>query len=238
MTTTFKVDLTEFHRTRLQYMNYTKRDLADVLNTKAFFIARGAARLTPRVSAAKIAGEFGEAWEMRKSKRPRPGKQFVKGKLMLQAKIGEMVRLAVIINARRAKKGMAGLEGSAMEKAVRKVYAARQKSRAFLASGWLGAIAVLDAIVSNRKGAPPRDSSIKRIGRMKGGATIARPFWFTKAKIWNSASTTRDRKQALVKYGQPALQQAVDNEVSSMKQYIEEKLKDRLRKLGIKFIST
>jgi predicted component of type VI protein secretion system len=237
MNVTLKVDTREFEATRKEYMRYTKRDLATILNTKAFFIARRAVIETPRVSLNRLGYEFGAANIPRFSQKKQRFVRTRKYEFNAKAFGSEVPRLAVIINARRAKAGKKGLEGAEMAKALQKVFNARRKSTGFMASGWLGAVAALDVITSDRRGVAPRDSSVKRVGRMKGGATAAKASgWTQTATIWNTASTTRDRKAALNTYGIPALQRAIDFEVASMKEYMERKLRERLQKLGIKFL--
>ena len=57
---TFTVDTREFDRVLKQYVDVNlKQSLAEIINTKAFYIARGAARLTPRADYQKMAKELG-----------------------------------------------------------------------------------------------------------------------------------------------------------------------------------
>ncbi len=51
---TFRLDRREFDRTLNEYRKYSKRDVATIVNTKAFYIARGATRKTPKASQAKM----------------------------------------------------------------------------------------------------------------------------------------------------------------------------------------
>ena len=55
----FKIDTREFQKVLLQYKNAGKKIFADVLNIKAYFIARGAIRLTPRADYKKFTAELG-----------------------------------------------------------------------------------------------------------------------------------------------------------------------------------
>ena len=54
-----KLDTREFDAAIRDYMRTSKKVLADVLNQKAYFIARGASRLTPRANYQRIAKELG-----------------------------------------------------------------------------------------------------------------------------------------------------------------------------------
>jgi hypothetical protein len=58
---TFKIDSREFNKTLAAYTKSGKKILADVINQKAFFIARGATRLTPRADYKKFAAQLGIA---------------------------------------------------------------------------------------------------------------------------------------------------------------------------------
>ena len=59
MQTKFTIDHREFDKVLMQYKAAGKKILADVLNQKAYFIARGASRLTPRADYKKFAAQLG-----------------------------------------------------------------------------------------------------------------------------------------------------------------------------------
>lgn len=201
----FKIEAREWNRTFPAYMQHTKRDLPTALNSKAFFIARRAVVETPK------------------------------------AKLGRMDRktaaiLGRIINKRRAERGEPGLYGEEMKKAVEILYQIRRRSVAFLKSGWLPAIRRLELAVEAkyRRGAARNDRSAAQVGQPKGKAIPARTGVRTVAIIENAAIAKHDNKDALLKYGGPALQKAFDYEVRSMKEYIERKLKETARRHAIK----
>ncbi len=187
-------------------MTYTKRDLATVLNTKGFFIARRAVIETPKASNKEIRSLYREDG----------------GRLL-----GKM------LNLRRAKHGEKGLYGDEMRKAARVVVSARSRSIAFIKSGWLTAIRKLEPF-AERRGAPRQERGPKQYGRDKGDAIPARAATFMRATIINTASATRDHKQALIRYGLPALQKAFDFETASMEAYILRKLLQSARSFGIR----
>ena len=159
-----------------------------------------------------------------------------------KAEIGRMSRktsaiLGKIINQRRGQRGEKGLYGLEMAKAVEILYAARRRSIAFLKSGWLPAIKLLEQAVEPkyRRNAPRADRSPKQTGRPKGSARAARSAsWRVHTIIENAASSTRDKKDALHKYAAPALAAAFAHEVQSMKEYIERKMRDTAKSCGIK----
>lgn len=198
-----RLNTRDFDRTLKQYMQVSKRDLATVINTKGFFIARRAVIETPKADRRSITQLRSELF------------------------------ISKLINKRRGARGEKGLYGQEMKLAVRAVISARLKSIAFLKSGWLQAIKKL-APFAERRGAPRADRSAKQIGQAKGNAIPARPGWKPVATIINAALSSHDRKDALQKYGRPALQAAIDFEVQSMKEYMARKLNDSARKLGIR----
>lgn len=201
-----RLNTKEWDKVFPQYLRLSKRDLAGALNAKAFFIARRAVVETP------------------------------KARLNRYSNYRTGAILGTIINKRRGAKGMKGLYGIEMAKEVEILYAARRRSVAFLKSGWLPAIRKLEAAVEAkyRRGAPRTDRTSKQYGRAKGEATPARTGWRVVARIVNAAMATRDRKDALQKFGGPALQRAFDHEVSSMGEYIARKLRDSAKSQRIK----
>jgi hypothetical protein len=231
----FKLEMSEFNRTLKKYRELSSRDPETIANTKAFYIARRATVVTPKANKSKIKRDLlSEITTEIKllGQRIRITKSGIKrGKFITEKITAPLV--ALIINARRGKKGLRGLEGNAMAEASNLLIAIRLKSVAFIKSGWLPAIKALEPLAAKGR-APNQDRTAETVGAQKGGAMPARGFWKAVATIWNSAEATRDNKRALVTYGGPALQQAVDFEESSMRQYIEDKLKETAKAAGVK----
>lgn len=210
MSISFSVDDREFTKTLARYRAYcTSRTLPEIINTKAFFIARRAVVETPKAATKEI-------------------------RKFIDARGGEIV--GKIINKRRGARGEKGLYGEAMTVAIGLVKAARLRSVAFLKSGWLPAIKVLEKRVEMkwRRGAARNDKAAKIVGRDKGEATPARQGWKVFAEIVNAANANRDTRTALIKEGFPALQRAFAHEVRSMKEYIEKKMREDAKIVGIK----
>lgn len=202
----FKVDMREFTATLRNYTNYSKRDIPTICNTKAFYIARRATVETPAVSAKEIREFIG-----------RDG--------------GEII--GKIINKRRGARGEKGLYGDAMTKAIAVVKAARLRSRAFLKSGWLWAVKILEPLAEKR-GAPKVDRAAKKIGKAKGDAIPATQGWRVSAKILNTVTAAWDKDEGAAKIAEPALQRAFDAETQSMKDYIERKMRGTAKEAGVK----
>ena len=62
MAARMRLDTRDFDRTLVRYANSTKKELADILNTKAYFIASSALKLTPKASKIPIK-QFAKNWE-------------------------------------------------------------------------------------------------------------------------------------------------------------------------------
>lgn len=231
------MDRREFRETLKQYRNHTKRDLATILNTKGFYIARGCARETPKADIAQMNAEIGvQAMALvRHQKGPRAGMHMRGNSARIYAQ-GSTVNaplLALIINARRGRAGQPGLYGAAMRQEMGKVLTARARSIAFIKSGWLPAIKVLARYAENKTKAARPDPKAKQYGKSKGAAYPAiKDAWVQRTIIENSATTTRDKKQALYKYAWPTFQREWAKEIASMKSYIARKLQDGANKIN------
>jgi hypothetical protein len=197
----------EFTATLRKYAEYSKRDTATIVNTKAFYIARRATVETPTAEASKILEFIG-----------RDG----------GAIIGK------IINKRRGARGEKGLYGKDMTKAIDVVRAARLRSRAFIKSGWLWAVKALEPFAEKIGGGPRVDRKAKRIGVAKGSAKPATQGWRVRAQIVNTVTAAWDKQEGAAKIAEPALQRAFDAENQSMKDYIERKQRKAAKEAGIK----
>lgn len=220
----FRVNTREFDRTLKQYMELSKRDWAQVFNTKGFFIARRATVETKKASAAEI---------RKLRERAVVGTGTKNGRQIKVRDPLATTRAARILQAQRRKDGRPAIKARDLPAAVRKFIARRMSSIAYLRSGWIPAIKLLEPLADFR-GRPRADNSAKQFGRPKGGAKPARNFWRTVCQIFNSAVTRKQGDEGLRKFGQAGLQRAFDHELRSMRDYIERKLQDRARRLGIR----
>ena len=202
----FKIDTREFQATLLKYRQISKRDELEIVNTKAYFIARRAVVETVKADKGKIRAFFSGA---------------------TQAIVG------MIINKRRGERGEKGLYGDAMAEAQIAMRARRLRAIGFIKSGWIWAIKNLEPYVKSKRGAAREDKSVKAYGRPKGKGSPAR--FLARAIIANFAeskeSTTND---PLGKFGEPGLQKAINYESASMVKYMEDKLRKSAQSVGIK----
>jgi hypothetical protein len=217
-------------------MQVTPHSTAEVLNKKAFFITRRAVRETPATTKGQITSALGKITRTK-----------TKGTLMhlsaaretykhLQGREAEAPLAALIINARRGRKGEPGLQGTAMTAAIASLIAARSRSPSFLKSGWLPAIKMLEPLVTDKRGAPSGSyRGAKQYGVAKGASMPARPGWKVRCVIENTVRESGKRaNDALIRKGGPALQRAFDFEAASMAGEVARRLYESARQLGIK----
>lgn len=232
---TFRIRTEEFDRALEQYMEYTRRALPDVLNKKGLYIARGALRLTPSTSAGAIKSSLGQ---IIRRKSGNEIKSVSAGTVYPGTKNSEAPLAALIINARRKRSGDPGLYGYDMYQAIEQLIAARNRSRSFLKSGWIPAIRALQPLVKDSYGFEGANGRAVQVGSAKGSATPARPGLQCKVIIENAASGPHETHEALIKYGEPALQQAFENEAASMLRFVADKQFEEAKRVGIKvFVS-
>ena len=227
-----RVDRREFDATLKRYRDISKRTPKQICDTKAFFIARRAVLETPKADKGIMKSSLGSVIYRKKqavAMKLKTVKRFSRWGQEYQAPLA-----ALIINARRKKAGERGLYGAAMSEAIRAMLAARMRSIGFIKSGWLQAIKALLPF-ADTKGAPRSEGGVAEIGPSKKGYGIpASDGWTAKTVLGNTATTDRDTKAALFKFGQPALQRAFDAEERSMLAYIERKFKAGAAKAGVK----
>lgn len=233
------LDRREFDQTLRLYARYSKRDPATICNTKGFFIARRAVLETKKASKAKIARDLREGIKTGRVNFSAGKNAVWGGTLLSQINSGVIMErgaplAALIINKRRSDKGQPGLYGDAMKRAIASLIAVRKRSVAFLKSGWLPAIKTLEPLAQKRGAprSPGRDVQI--VGKPKGYAIPAKEGFVAVSEIVNQAIAKHDRKDALQKYGGPALEKAFRFEMASMRQYIERKMRETAKRAGIR----
>lgn len=219
-------DQSVFDKTLKQYLQLnTSRTFPEILNSKAYFIARASTWFTAKADKLRIQTGLGQIVTVNRLNKK--GKTVRKRELILVKAENNAPLAALIINARRRAAGQPGLKGGEMERAIRKLIGARTRSVAFLKSGWLPAIRTL-APLADRRGAPAQDPAARIIGQPKGTAIPARGGLQIKSTIVNLAFGNRadsESKARAMRVAERGLQRAFDNEVASMNQYFERKMK-------------
>ena len=206
----FKLNTREFNETLSRYLKISRRTEEEIVNTKAYFIARRAVVETIKADKGKIRAFF-------------------------DAKTQKIV--GMIINKARGKRGEKGLYGDEMAEAQAAMKAARLRAVGFMKSGFIWAIKKLEPYVKSRRGAARSEAgSAKIYGRPKGDAVPAKQSRFVVVAIVrhfaeSKRSTTPEPGEKFVK---PALQRAIDFESASMQKYIEDKMRTAANESGIK----
>lgn len=239
MAQTFRLNTTEFNRNANAYAIRVKRSLPEAINRKMAWINRKALWYTPKADYLKMGNQLGQLLKAGRNRKGQSSKlTMARGKFFNSARTAAAPLLALIINARRGRKGLPGLQGKEMKKEFQKVFGARARSIGFLKSGWLPALALFRRFSGKGAGArglPPEDKAARqsKSGNQKGGGKIATESRPT-AIIWNTASGKRDHKQALIKYGSPALQRAYYEEVADLKQFLTKQFVQDAKAQGIR----
>lgn len=208
-----KMDTKEFDAALNEYMQFAKKAPSEILNAKCYYIAR---QCTFTTKAAD--------------------KNAIRSELNAPSRTNSDVSLAVILAQKRAiEKNGKGLNSNELKKAVKSFIAARIRSVNFLRSGWLPAIRILDNALKRgdvtfaKRFAPKQNNAVKQYGADKGTAIWARkdtPRCF--AEIENDVEA--DGNSKVHEYLIVGLQEAINREVQSMRQYIDRKYNEYIDK--------
>ncbi len=206
-------DQSGFEAALKEELKHTKRTFAEALNTHAYFIARKALWHTHKADRFTIQSQL--------TARP----QYAEADSLAEA---------ILIARYRAQGGWPS-SGAEFDRAIKKFTASRLRSVAFIKSGWIPAIRILETFASTKSGAAPRDSEARIYGQEKGAAYPAVDGEVMTAKIVNDALAKGDEGgKALHKYGEAGLDLAFYSETASIKDYIEKKLIEQFEKANEK----
>ena len=194
------VNTAEFDRALKDYVLKTKKSIPEVLNTKAYWVARNAIQLTRISDKAKI-NAFAKDW----------------------AKSGPTIIKAFGLKTDRS--------GGWTRKEVQKKFAAlRRRSIGYLRSGWIPTLRATGGWAKQ----PKNFKGVAIRGKLQGWVKLATKAWDTKTIICNAVGYNSDQADAARKYVRPALSKSIAQETASMRQYLEKKQKEILRKARIK----
>lgn len=212
-----QIDDREFQAALRQYLAKTEKSLAPALNTKMFYIGRGAHRNTPQADRSKIEAELGViAYKISKSKKT--GK-FARRKAIVGGSGPRLVY--AIINARLGRAGKKGLQGKEMAAAAKRLLGKRFRGIGTEKDGWLHAIRKFGAAIGQGF---TKDGGA---GRLKGKSvgTVAKDGWNPECTLeYNVNSYDTKHKQYLDPRTVRALQQAFTDETRSMQEHLRKKL--------------
>ena len=264
----FRLDVSKLNSAITKLYENSSKAASDIVNRKAYWIVTRAQWKTPRVPSTQIAAELQatKVIETHYNKDGSVSKSRSKAKAVFNAGSKEAPILSLILQSRvkgsgrnrgyAAKspwpeekqipqspwKGVNRATGAArMLEAMRKMYGMKLRSRAYLASGWIEAIATLQAAM--RKALLPQftekapakgKQGTARYGKPKGEAKPAQPGMNPKAMFVNAAWSKEDGGEALLRIGGKALQEAVNEEArDTMDKAIELEFKNAATLSGV-----
>lgn len=203
-----KVNTDNFNKALSEYMKNTRRDITEVVNTKAYWIAINAIKETYKTN-----------------------KQHIRTSLEQPSNIINGLTVAEAIVVQRNRKSFnRKMTRTEMKREARKMIGKRVRAVGFLKSGWIPAAKVLAPHVKKRLTVGVESFSK---GKPKGGAKPVSRTIFTNnhvASVWNNIIADGDPKsQSYMKRG---LQTALDNESRSMMSYVEEKMRKNAAKFN------
>jgi hypothetical protein len=207
----------EFKKSLNEYLKWNKRQCADIINAKLYFIGLNAMTTTKTADKSTISMQ-----------------------LMAPSKTNPEAPLAaILVNKQLVSKGKKGVYGQKLVLAIDKFVKKAISKTQFLRSGYITAIKKLD--FWNRQGdisfvkrfAPKKPSGVKQYGSDKGDVLAARPNnkrsygW-----IWNKIGKGKQASPTVDKILNDGLGKAVRIELSSMNRYIDRKMEEKIKKLN------
>jgi hypothetical protein len=210
------VDTKNFDMVLKEYMTFSKRSVADIINAKLYYIARNATMTTKHSDKGKIRSEL-----------EGPSHDYP------SAPLG-----AIIINAQLGAKGEKGKQGAKMAKALEGLIKKRGSYINFVRSGWKNAIQEIEKYLKNKgefrfvsrwaQNAPVNKETMKKKTTPNMGMAITAKIE-RGPRVWGEIQnnvTGKEAKPSMDLIKKEGLQKAVDKETASMRIYIERKLND------------
>lgn len=232
------VDMRDFHRAMDKYRRTTTRDLAEIINQRAFNVAARSFHLTKPVTAPGHAGDVTEQkfkverylrYQLStRVKRATSGKR--KGKFIRFVRLNrEFQRRHAIINALLGRRGRKGLYGRAMRAYAGKMMGSAIRGVGVLKSVWLPVIRDLWGFVKFRGFAKTTGIGVQRWpgGAGDGKVSIGAPGERVRTvmrlsfRAFKRGRLTSEAHDVV----QNALQRALDDEAREMEKHVAEKLK-------------
>lgn len=210
----------DFNRTLNEYRKFNKRQPAEIVNAKLYFVSLNALNATLKTPKPQI------ATELNATSRTNPKRT-----------LGELIVFKQLHKNKKMPKKTKTLVNN-MAKWVEKLIKGRQNRVGFLAAGWIPAIKKLD--FWNRRGdlsftkkfAPKKDSSVKQYGSDKGDVQPAKENRESViGTIFNFIGQGKQASTTVTKKLQEGLSKAIRREMASMRQYIQQKMEAQHRKM-------
>jgi hypothetical protein len=224
-------DQRQFDRALNACIQVSRRSAANVINAHALYIAFSAQNFTPKADKMAIGRSLSELiYDFKATKKG--SRRTLKTKTVYTGAGGATAQapiVALMINKKRGEHGKPGLYGPDMAAAVRTFIAGRQRTVAFLKSGWSPAIKLLKSKVPYKfRGAAKEKEIVKFMGQAKGRATAAveseKPTAMIENFVGMAGPGGNHHNAGLVKYGQPAFERAFRTETASMIEHLKKEL--------------
>lgn len=211
---TVKIDTRQFDKTFGEYLAWNKRQPAEIVNAKLYFVALQAMNLTKIAEKQKILAELNAPSHVKPSKT-----------------LGEILLLRDL-----KRKGRMPKKGSTLAGKLEKYLKAKVSRIQFLRSGWLPSLKKLDfwnrrgdiKFVKRFESRIKKPQGVKQYGKDKGGVIPAR---INEAKvrgtISNNIGVGKQDSPTVRPILTEGLSQAVSKEISSMRTYIERKFNEQ-----------
>lgn len=215
------VNMAEFQQTLNRALSLSSRTLPNGLNSKMFYISRGASRLSPKADPVAIERSLGAVgYRVKVGKRGKPMTR--NGKIRWERLYTTELTVApLIINARLGRAGKKGLYGPDMVRAIAKMVSKRRSSVGTIKAGWWNAIRAFGEAVG--ESSYKEVSTYKLQGRSK--FQIAKNGFTPQASLeYLVNSYTPDHRGYIDKRTEAALARAYADEMRSMEQYILRKM--------------
>lgn len=235
MSVTLIIDSKQFDSALKLYRQASKRDLSYILNRAGANIAFKAIQYTPKADAKKIENQLRAQTGSRIA-----GKRGILAtpkspKAASRRGIYKATPLAFrIVGAKLARKGTNiqsefGSRGD-VDAYINKIIASRKRTVGFLKSGWFAAARAFQGAIKGNAGS--KFKGALDFGTQKGTYTLAVPSDSPIAMLTNSAVNPKSgtSPDALIKYGSPALQKAVNAVAADMREWAQRKLAETASK--------
>lgn len=207
-----RVDMKKFNDVFADYMIFSKKQPAEIVNAKLYFIALNAMNLTKKADANAIRSKLSEP-----------------SRVNPKMSIGQVLAYADLRKRGKFPKKSKGL-ATKVEKFIKRRIGHIQ----FLRSGWIPAMKKLD--FWNKRGdikfvkrfAPKKPEGIKTFGKEKGNARQARINESrVRGYIENWVGEGKQQSKTVHKIISDGLQRGVIREINEMRKYIERKFNEK-----------
>ena len=202
------LDTKEFQGALVHYAAHSKRDMAFIVNKRGINVSFIAMRKTPSASNARIKRDLRKriAVDDRKGKKKPP-----------------LAALLIASGSEKAgrKKPEKGLYGQAMADEIEQLIERRQRTRAYIKSGFLKTIRDLEKKVPGRSKRQP--NNVQNFSRQPGEGRPARAGVNPTAEIINYAQKSRE-------IAGPALQAALNADAADMRKFTAKRMQQTANK--------